>query len=78
MSKIIADLQKLLVPRNDVLQGTVTGVGLDSVSLSSPSGPKTFKVANSGSYRLGDKVRFQGELFIGRVTDELNIPHYSV
>jgi|PlaIllAssembly_1097288.scaffolds.fasta_scaffold47349_2 hypothetical protein len=78
MSKIMNDLRKLIVPRNDIRQGTVTGVNGDVVSISSPNGPRNFKVPNPGSYVAGNKVRYQGELFIGKVTEESSLPHYSV
>ena len=78
MGKIIVDLQQLLSPTVAVYQGTVVAINLDNLSLSSPSGPKQFKVANPGTYRVGDKVRFQGDVFLGKVADEAKVASYSV
>jgi len=78
MGKFIVDLKGLLVPEVTVVQGTIMSVAVDTVYVSSPNGPKQFKVANPGTYKAGDKVRFQGDVFIGTVPDETNVPHYSV
>ena len=78
MSKPLFDLQKLLATPQTVRQGTVVGVLLDVVSISSPFGMKSFRVANPGTYQTGDRVRFQGEVFLGKMADEAGIPQYSV
>jgi hypothetical protein len=78
MSKIMLDLQGLIVPKSDVWQGTITGIAQDVITISSPNGVRNFKVANPGSFNVGNKVRYQGNLFLGRVTDEAGIPHFSV
>jgi len=77
MSRLISDLQRLLTSTQMIRQGTVTGVTLDVVSLASPDGPKNFKVVNPGTYRTGDKVRFQGDVFLGKVVDEAGVNHYA-
>jgi len=78
MGKLVFDLKQLLSPTVAVLQGTVQSIVLDVLLLSSPNGPKQFKVANPGTYRKGDRVRFQGEVFLGKASDETEVPHYAV
>lgn len=78
MGKILVDLQQLLVPSKAVVRGTVLSVLSDVLTVSTPAGPKTFRVANPGAYQAGDKVSAQGEALLGRVSDEDGLPFYSV
>ena len=78
MSKLLSDLQRLLAPASSMVQGKVVRIDLDVLFVSSPNGPKQFQVANPGTYRIGDRVRFQGDVLVGKLADEAGVVAWRV
>ena len=53
-----------------IARGFVTSTGSGSIFVSSPTGVREFKVENPSNYKVGDTVRFQGRVFLGKTSSE--------
>jgi hypothetical protein len=68
-----ADLQSYVSSRVPVLLGTVELVSDNSIIVSSKAGRKEFQVPDVSQFSVGDRVKFQGNTYLGRtpITDGL-------
>lgn len=62
------DLNRYLEPTRKQSRGTVVEIKETSIVVSSNLGKKEFTVSNISAYAVGTLVRFQGDVFLGKVT----------
>jgi flagellar basal body rod protein FlgG len=78
MGKILADLRSLLGTSSPAKRGSVAVAGEAFVSVVTPEGLREYRRAPGSFYKVGDEVLVQGEVLVGKVAPEINIPSYSV
>ena len=64
---INGDLRRLLIDPVPVNRGVVSVVTSDSIYVSSSGGLKEFVVNSPATFRVGDGVRFQGNVYLGKL-----------
>lgn len=75
---IINELQELVAKTTPIISGRVESMDSTSIVVVSSQGVRRFWVPSTGVYKIGDTVRYQGQLLVGRTTDEGSVPAYSV
>ena len=79
MSKALSDLRRLITRSTRISQGSIIAVnGQILVVSASEVGEKAFHTPNPGAYAVGDRVRFQGDILIGKTKSDSSVPTYSV
>jgi hypothetical protein len=63
---IKTDLQNYVTSRVPVMNGTVEVVSDNSIIVSSRAGRKEFQVPDVSQFSVGDRVKFQGNTYLGR------------
>lgn len=71
-------LQAMIMLPDAVMRGTVDEITEKSIFVSSPVGRKEFQVVNPSTFKDGDKVKFQGNTYLGRIPPELESTIYVV
>lgn len=67
MSSIKKKLVEMVAASQKVRNGNVIRTGEGSIFVSSPEGIKEFMVSDKSNLKVGDTVRFQGNVLIGKV-----------
>lgn len=75
---ILKEMQALMSKTPPVISGRVETLGSNSITVVSQQGVRSFWVPSVGVYKIGDPVRFQGEVLLGRTASEIGIPTYMV
>jgi hypothetical protein len=58
--------------------GQVIRVGADTILTSTPNGVKEFAVGSTVGIRVNDRVRFKGDLYLGRIKANPQSKVYTV
>lgn len=79
MSKILSDLRKLIGRSAPITHGTIVGISGQVLTVSaSEIGERAFYTVNPGAFAVGDTVRFQGDVLLGKIKSDTAVPTYSV
>ena len=71
-------LQNMLVIPTPVRAGTIISTDVGTIRVSTPDGVKDFQVANSGSYAVKGRIKYQGDALIGQLPSQDTIPTFVV
>lgn len=71
-------LQQYLGPENTTLSGSVVKVNSNSILAATSIGVKEFQVTNPSALRIGDKIRFRGGVYLGKIPPINSVPVYTV
>jgi len=75
---ILNEMRELLANTQLVVLGTVETIEKDSIIVVSSQGVRRFWVPSVSVYKIKDRVQFQGEVLLGRVTPETKLPFFRV
>jgi hypothetical protein len=75
---ILNEMQTLMAKTPLVVVGTIESIEQNSIVVISSQGVRRFWVPSASVYAVKDRVQFQGEVLLGRVTPETSIPYFSV
>jgi hypothetical protein len=78
MTGIVAQMTDLIVPKNLTVKGTVQSIDGQSIVVVSSQGVRRFWVPTPSAFTINDNVLFQGDVLIGRVTSETQVPYFTV
>lgn len=79
MSKILSDLRRLVTRSSPISTGSIVAVnGQVLIVSASEVGERSFHTPNPGAFAVGDRVRFQGDVFLGKIKSDSAVPTFSV
>lgn len=79
MSKLLDDVRGLLRPVElKVTKGEIVEVKANTLIVRTLQGLREFAAVNAGQFKVGDRVRVDGDLVVSRVAGSGSLPTYTV
>lgn len=79
MSKLLDDMRGLMKkPELKVTKGEVVEVKASTMIVRTLQGLKECTAVNLGQFKVGDRVKVDGDLVVSKVTNPSSLPTYSV
>lgn len=74
----LTEMRRLVAKQETIRNGTITNLRSGSITVRTRSGLKSFAIPENSTFKIGDTVRFQGNVLLGKAVSVDNIPIFKV
>lgn len=74
----LAEIKKMVKTPTQIRHGEIVKIGASGITVRGRDGLKSFSSPNPQGFKVGDTVRFQGNVLLGKAIGSKGLPVYQV